>query len=176
MPETFVFLDLETTGLDVRADHILELGMIVTTPELEVVDKFVQVVHVSDEILESMSAWCINQHGFSGLTKESRESTTELPMTEQLALDFLEQYAPQQGTAIMCGNTISFDRLFLQFHMRGLHDWFHYRNIDVSSIKTLARVWYPAIEPLNKVGSHRTLGDLEDSIEELGYYRRLMFK
>lgn len=171
-----VWVDLETTGLDVRTDVILEVGMIVTTSDLDVIDEFMQVVHQPDKVLDSMGEWCINQHGSSGLTKDSKESLTSDLVVEQNALDFLEKHIPTQGSAVMCGNTIGFDRQFLQFHMRGLHDWFHYRSIDVSGIKTLGRLWYPDLEPLNKKGSHRTLGDLHDSLEELRYYRENIFK
>jgi oligoribonuclease len=176
MTELLVWVDLETTGLDVRTDVILEVGIIVTTPKLEILDEFMQVVHQHDKVLDSMNEWCINQHGASGLTRDSRESTYSLQVVEQNALDFIERYAPTQGTAVMCGNTISFDRQFLQFHMRALHDWFHYRNIDVSGIKTLGKLWYPELEQLNKKGNHRTLGDLHDSIEELKYYQERIFK
>jgi oligoribonuclease len=176
MTEPLIFLDLETTGLDVRTDVILEIGMIATTSDLEVLSDFMNVVHQPDKTLDSMNEWCINQHGASGLTKDSRESAYSLQAAEQNALDFVGNYAPIQGSAIMCGNTINFDRQFLLFHMRGLHDWFHYRNIDVSGIKTLGKLWYPQLEQLNKKGSHRTLGDLHDSIEELKYYREKIFK
>ncbi len=176
MIESLIFLDLETTGLDVREDVILEVGMIATTSDLDILDEFMQVIHQHDKLLDSMNEWCINQHGASGLTKDCKESTYSQQAVEQNALDFIERYAPKQGSAVMCGNTVGFDRQFLQFHMRALHDWFHYRSIDVSGIKTLGRLWYPQLEQMNKKGGHRTLGDLHDSISELAYYREAIFK
>lgn len=174
---SLIWLDLETTGLDVRECTILELGMIVTTDDLEPIDYFMQVIHQPDRILESMGEWCINQHGASGLTKESRESVKELPLAEQEAMDFVEKhFPPTVERPVMCGNTIGFDRQFLQFHMRGLHDEFHYRSIDVSGIKILGRIWYPHLEQLSIKGGHRTIADLKDSIEELRHYRKTIFK
>ncbi|WP_105187963.1 oligoribonuclease [Pseudoalteromonas sp. T1lg48] len=175
--KNLVWLDLEMTGLNPEHDRILEIATIITDSELNILAQGpVIAIKQSDELLDGMDEWCTNQHGKSGLTARCKASevTEQEAMAETLA--FLEQWVPK-GASPLCGNSIGQDRRFLVRYMPELDNYFHYRNIDVSTIKELARRWQP--EVLNKVtkqGSHLALDDIKDSIMELQVYRTEIFK
>lgn len=176
-PDNLIWIDLEMTGLDPDHDRILEMAVIVTDSQLNILEESpVLVVHQSDEVLTSMNEWCIQTHGESGLTDRVRASTLTEAEAEAQMLAFVQRYTPT-GESPMCGNSIGQDRRFLWRHMPKLHDHFHYRNIDVSTIKELARRWRPELlEQHIKKGSHLALDDIRESIEELQFYRRTFFK
>ena len=167
-----VWIDLEMTGLDPDRDRIIEIASVVTDQHLEVLAEGpVIAVHQDDDFLAAMDDWNTRQHGLSGLTERVRGSTEDERTAEQQTLDFLAGWVPQ-GVSPMCGNSICQDRRFLHNHMPRLEAYFHYRNLDVSSLKELCRRWSPAVAAgLVKRGSHRALDDIQDSIMELRYYR-----
>lgn len=171
-----VWMDLETTGLDVEQRTILEIATIVTDKNLNILEQGPDlVVHQPDEILASMDPWCIKQHAATGLVDASRTSTVSLKQAEDETLTFLRKHCP----AKMCplsGNSICFDRRFLIRHMPRINAFLNYRNVDVSSIKELVFRWKPGVnEQLEKNSTHRALDDIRESIEELRLYRRLVF-
>jgi oligoribonuclease len=175
MSASLIWLDMEMTGLDPENDHVLELATIVTTAELEIVAEGPDlVVHQSDALLDSMSAWCIEHHGASGLTAAVRASSVSLAAAEQQTLEFLRKHC-EAGKLPLCGNTIGQDRRFLVRHMPELERFFHYRSVDVSTIKELARRWYPSLPSFAKGQTHRALDDIRESIAELRYYRSTVF-
>lgn len=171
-----VWMDLEMTGLDPEKDKIIEIATIVTDSQLKVLAEGpVLAIHQSDEILDNMDEWNTTHHGNSGLIKRCKEST----YSEQQAMDetikWLEKYVPK-GAAPLCGNSISQDRRFLMRHMLELENYFHYRIIDVSSIKELVKRWKPELlDGFQKKGVHLALDDIKESIEELEYYRKHVF-
>ena len=170
--ENLVWLDLEMTGLDPRTDRILEVATIVTDAHLNILAEGpVIAVHQPDEVLETMNEWCVETHGKTGLTQRVRESKIGEAEAEQLTLEFLRQYV-EPGKSPMCGNTIGQDRRFLFSYMMDLHDFFHYRSIDVSTLKELARRWKPELlQGLSKEGSHKAIEDIRESIDEMKFYR-----
>lgn len=171
-----IWLDLEMTGLDPHKDVCLELGTIVTDSELNILAEGpVIAIHQSDEILENMDPWCITQHGKTGLTQRCRESQYTEEDATRITLEFLRQYVPA-GKSPMCGNSICQDRRFMFVHLPELEQFFHYRNLDVSTIKELARRWRPdLIKKMKKVGVHLTLEDIRESIQELQLYKDEFF-
>ncbi|WP_281645798.1 oligoribonuclease [Parendozoicomonas sp. Alg238-R29] len=177
LAENLVWLDLEMTGLDPRIDRILEVAVIVTDADLNVLAEGpVIAVHQPDSVLDSMNEWCIETHGKTGLTERVRQSTIGEAEAEQMTIDFLKQYA-EPGKSPMCGNTIGQDRRFLFNYMSDLHDFFHYRNIDVSTLKELARRWKPELlKGMNKEGSHKAIEDIRESIDEMKFYREHFIK
>jgi len=172
-----VWLDLETTGIDVETRTILEIATIVTDKELNILEEGPNlVIHQSDDVLETMDAWCIKQHKESGLTEAVRRSKTSLKQAERKTLEFVSRYCPS-GACPLCGNSICFDRRFIMRYMPGLNAHLNYRNVDVSSIKELVYRWYPATpKKIEKISSHRAMDDIRESIEELRLYRRTIFK
>lgn len=170
--DNLVWIDLEMTGLDPEHDTILEIATIVTDGQLNLIAEGpVIAVHHSDEVLENMNEWCIKTHGASGLTERVRQSAINLAEAEKLTLEFLKPHV-DAGSSPMCGNSIGQDRRFLNRFMPELHNFFHYRNIDVSTLKELARRWKPEImDGFTKKGTHLALEDIRESIEELRYYR-----
>jgi oligoribonuclease len=170
------WLDLEMTGLDPNRDTILELAMVITTKDLEIVAQGPElVVHQEEPVLLAMDQWNTSQHGRSGLIDAVRQSDLTIEQAEQQALDFLADWVPP-NTSPMCGNCICQDRRFLHRLMPTLETFFHYRNLDVSTIKELAKYWAPDLaRGLKKEARHRALSDILESVEELRYYRPYLF-
>ncbi len=175
-PNNLVWLDMEMTGLQPDADRIIEIALVVTDPQLSVLAEGpVWVLHQPAEVLEAMDSWNKGTHGKSGLIDKVRASTLTEAQAEVLALEFLRQHVPA-GTSPMCGNSICQDRRFLARWMPQLEGYFHYRNLDVSTLKELVRRWKPEVaKGVSKEGKHEALADIYESIEELRYYRRTVF-
>ena len=171
------WLDMEMTGLNPDADRIIEVAMIITDADLNVVAQSeVYVVHQSDEVLNGMDAWNTATHGRTGLTQRVRDSRLSEAEVEEKLLDFISAWIPEK-TSPMCGNTIHQDRRFMVRYMPKLEAYFHYRNLDVSTLKELARRWHPAVaKGVVKRGSHQALDDILESIEEMRYYREHFLK
>ena len=168
-----VWLDCEMTGLDPEVDRVLEIAVIVTGPQLTPrVEGPVLVIHQSDAQLDKMDAWNKGTHGKSGLIDKVRASSTTEAEAEQLIIDFLSAYVPK-GSSPMCGNTIGQDRRFLVKYLPKLEAFFHYRNVDVSTLKELAKRWKPEVcDSFKKAQKHTALADVHESIDELEHYRR----
>jgi oligoribonuclease len=167
-----VWIDLEMTGLDKDLDHIIEIATIVTDDKLQIIAEGpVIAIHQSQAVMLKMDAWNQHHHGKSGLIERVAESTCNEAEAERLTLEFLAQHVAA-GISPMCGNSICQDRRFLHRHMLGLEDFFHYRNLDVSSLKILASLWAPKIaKQHSKISTHQALEDIRDSIDELKFYR-----
>lgn len=175
--ENLVWIDLEMTGLDSQSDYIIEIATIVTDKALNILAEGpVMAVHQSDEVLNSMDEWNQNTHGQSGLIQRVRESVFTEVDAEQATIQFLQQYVPP-NTSPMCGNSICQDRRFLARCMPELEAFFHYRSIDVSTLKELAKRWAPnVVTSVEKDSRHEALADIRDSIAELRHYREFMLK
>ena len=173
--ERLIWIDLEMTGLDSFSDEILELAIVVTDAQLEeVATAPVIAIHHPEAILLGMDEWNTRTHSQSGLWQRVLESDIDYATAEKRLLEFLRPLVPE-GASPMCGNSICQDRRFLARLMPGLEAHFHYRNLDVSTIKELARRWAPRLcEGLHKETRHEALADIRDSIDELRYYRRFM--
>ena len=167
-----IWIDLEMTGLDPQRDRIIEIAVVATDPQLALrVEGPVIAVHQSDAVLDAMDAWNKGTHGKSGLVERVRASTVDEAEAERLVLEFVARHAPKR-TSPMCGNSICQDRRFLAKDMPQLEAWFHYRNLDVSTLKELARRWAPAVaESFQKKGTHLAHEDITESIRELRHYR-----
>jgi oligoribonuclease len=172
-----VWLDLEMTGLDPAKDRIIEMALVITDSALnELALAPVLVVHQADDQLDAMDSWNKNTHGKSGLIDKVKASALSEAQAEEQLLAFVTQYVPAR-TSPMCGNSICQDRRFLARYMPRLEAWFHYRNLDVSTLKELARRWKPELyKALAKQGKHEALADIRESIEELRYYRENFLK
>ena len=172
-----VWLDCEMTGLEPDDDRIIEIAVIVTDPLLgERTEGPVFVIHQSDEQLGKMDSWNRGTHGKSGLTEKVRQSTVTEAQAEDALIAFLLQYVPK-GTAPMCGNSIGQDRRFLVKYMPKLEAFFHYRNLDVSTLKELAKRWKPAAySSFKKQQKHTALADIHESIDEMMHYRTHFLK
>jgi len=170
--QNLVWLDCEMTGLDPENDRLIEIAVIVTGPNLEPrIEGPVLVIHQSDEQLDKMDAWNKGTHGRSGLIDKVKASSVTEAQAEQEILAFLAKYVPRNGTP-MCGNSISQDRRFLVKYMPKLEAFFHYRNLDVSTLKELAKRWRPEIyNGFKKQQKHTALADVHESIDELAHYR-----
>lgn len=170
--QNLVWLDCEMTGLDPERDRLIEIAVIVTGPNLEPrIEGPVLVIHQSDAQLDLMDAWNKGTHGKSGLTDKVKASTTTEAQAEQQILEFIAKYVPKQASP-MCGNSISQDRRFLVKYMPKLEAFFHYRNLDVSTLKELARRWRPEVyASFKKRQLHTALADVHESIDELAHYR-----
>jgi oligoribonuclease len=167
-----IWIDLEMSGLKPDSDVIIEIATIVTDADLRVLGEGPMLaIHQPDLVLNNMDEWNTFQHGQSGLTKRVRESAITVAEAEQQTIKFLQQHL-QKGDSPMCGNSICQDRRFLANYMPELEAFFHYRNLDVSSLKELARRWKPSVlKGMKKKSSHLAMDDIKDSIEELRYYR-----
>jgi len=171
--QNLVWIDLEMTGLYPDRDRIIEIAVVVTDPQLTVrVEGPVFAVHQSDATLDAMDAWNKGTHGRSGLVDRVKASRVDEAQAQAEVIDFLKRYVPA-GKSPMCGNSICQDRRFLAKDMPALEAFFHYRNLDVSSLKELARRWKPDIMAgFKKAQAHTALADIHESIDELVYYRQ----
>jgi len=175
--KNLIWIDLEMTGLDTNNDYIIEIATIVTDGDLNVVAEGPMIaIHQSDDILDAMDEWNTRQHGGSGLVDRIKATRVTEAEAEQQTLDFLKEHVPA-GVSPMCGNSICQDRRFMARIMPELEAYFHYRNLDVSSLKELARRWAPKVEKsFKKKSSHLAMDDVKDSIRELQHYRELFIK
>ncbi len=171
--ENLIWIDLEMTGLDTINDVIIEIATVVTDKNLnKVAEGPVIAIHQPDSTLDKMDEWNQNQHGNSGLIQRVKDSTVNEQQAEQATLEFLKQHVPA-ATSPMCGSTICQDRRFLARYMPKLEAFFHYRHIDVSTIKELTKRWRPELpQQFTKQGRHLALDDIYDSIAELQFYRQ----
>lgn len=175
MNERLVWIDLEMTGLDPEKEVILEIATLVTDGDLHIIAEGPNVaVHHPDTVLEHMEEWSRVHHGESGLTKRARDSVLDTRLAEQETLGFLRQHC-SQGRSPLCGNSVWQDRRFLIRYMPELESFLHYRNIDVSTVKELVRLWYPSLPQYEKDKAHLALSDIYESINELKYYREKIF-
>jgi len=171
-----VWIDLEMTGLNPDTDKIIEIATIVTDSDLNILAEGPQfVIHQSDQALDAMDEWCTEHHGNSGLTARVKASEISCEQAEQATLEFLKKWVPA-GAAPLCGNSIGQDRRFMVKHMPVLEAFFHYRNIDVSTVKELGRRWAPEmVDAHQKTGTHLALQDIKESISELQHYQKHFF-
>ena len=167
-----IWIDLEMTGLDTDADSILEIATVITDKSLNILAEGQEfAIRHDQERLEAMDDWNRNQHRKSGLWQRVLESTTDMATAEALTMEFLLRWVPA-GKSPMCGNSICQDRRFMARTMPKLEEFFHYRNLDVSTLKELAKRWKPsALDGLKKAGKHTALADIQESIDELVHYR-----
>ena len=172
VPTHLIWIDMEMTGLDPRKNTIIEIATLVTDAHLNVVEEGpILAIHQSDTVLAAMDEWNTEHHGQSGLTERVRQSNITLATAENLTLKFLHRHVPPD-TSPMCGNTIHQDRQFLYFYMPELEQYFHYRHIDVSTLKELAKRWVPTLPEIEKESKHLAMSDIYESIGELKYYRK----
>jgi oligoribonuclease len=171
-PANLIWIDMEMSGLSPENDRVLEVAIVITDSQLNTLAEApVKVVHQPDEVLERMDSWNRSTHRKSGLIDKVKAATESEAQVESAMIAFLAQYLPE-NTSPMCGNSICQDRRFLARHMPRLEAFLHYRNLDVSTLKELARRWKPGIMTgLTKHGRHEALADIHESIEELKYYR-----
>jgi len=172
-----IWIDLEMTGLDTFEDEIIEIATLVTDSQLNpVAEGPMLAIHQPDKVLDGMDEWNTRQHGKSGLTQRVRDSKLTTQDAERLTLEFLAEHV-DAGASPMCGNSICQDRRFMARLMPQLEEFFHYRNLDVSTLKELGKRWAPqAIAAFKKESSHLAMDDIRDSIKELEYYREHLFK
>ena len=170
--EKLIWIDLEMTGLNYNQDVILEIATIITDEKLNIIAEGPNlVIYHSDDVLDNMDPWCIEHHAKTGLTQAIKDSHVSMEEAEQLTLDFISQYC-EPKTSPLCGNSVWFDKIFLNKDMPELAQFFHYRIVDVSSFKTILSVWNqkPVVFPKNK--THRALDDIKESIAELRFYKQ----
>ena len=173
------WMDLEMTGLDPENNVIVEIATLITDDDLNIIAEGPDlVIHQPDEELAKMDDVVVKMHAKSGLTEAIRSSTLSLADANAQTLAFLKEHIDEPGTVPLCGNSIGTDRRFLARWLPEIETFLHYRSVDVSSIKELARRWYPnaLAQVPSKQGSHRALDDIRESITELGHYRRLVFR
>jgi len=175
--QNLVWIDCEMTGLDPEVERLIEIAVVVTGPHLTPrIEGPVIVIHQSDAVLDAMDAWNKGTHGRSGLTTKVKASTVTEAQAEAELIAFISQYVPK-GKSPMCGNTIGQDRRFLVKYMPKLEDFLHYRNLDVSTLKELAKRWRPeAYSSFKKKQLHTALADVHESIDELEHYREHLLK
>lgn len=172
-----VWLDCEMSGLDPEKERLLEIAVVITGPDLTPrVEGPVLVIHQSNELLAGMDAWNKGTHGKSGLIDKVKASTLTEAQAEEQLIEFIKKYV-SKGVAPMCGNTIGQDRRFLLKYLPKLEGWFHYRNLDVSTLKELSKRWKPEVyASFKKQQSHTALADVHESIDELAHYREHFLK
>lgn len=174
-PDNLIWIDLEMTGLEPQTDFIIEIATLITDSQLNLLAEGpVLAIHQNDVVLAAMDDWNRKQHGASGLVARVRASRVNEREAEARTLEFLSQYVPK-GQSPICGNSICQDRRFLARWMPELETYFHYRNLDVSTVKELARRWYPNLKSFSKTSTHLALQDIRDSIDELRFYRERLF-
>ena len=174
--ERLVWIDLEMTGLDPDENTIIEIATIVTESDLTIVTEGPSFdIDVGEDELAKMDDWNLEHHTENGLLERIESDGVSMRNAEEATLEFLREHCIA-GRSPLCGNTIGQDRRFLRRYMPELHDFFHYRSIDVTSIKILARAWYPEVDKWRKNSGHRALDDIRGSIEELAYYRDQLFR
>lgn len=176
--DLLVWIDCEMTGLDLGSDALIEVAALVTDADLNILGDGVDIViNAPDAVLDAMTPFVRDMHARSGLTDEVRAATVTVAEAEKLVMDYIREWVPDARTAPLCGNSIATDRGFLARDMPVLHEYLHYRMIDVSSVKELTRRWYPRVyfsQPPKGL-AHRALADIRESIRELEYYRRTVF-
>lgn len=170
--QNLVWVDCEMSGLDPEKERLLEIAVVITGPHLQPrIEGPVLVIHQDEAVLNGMDAWNKGTHGKSGLIDRVKASTVDEASAEAQVIEFLKRYVPKK-TSPMCGNSICQDRRFLANYMPELEDFFHYRNLDVSTLKELAKRWKPGImDGFKKAQAHTAMADIRESIEELAYYR-----
>ena len=174
--DNLIWIDLEMTGLDTDNDYIIEIATIITNGNLDILEEGpVVAIHVEDSILDSMDEWNTEHHVKSGLTERVRQSRYSATDAERITLDFIKKYVPP-GQSPMCGNSICQDRRFMARLMPDLEAYFHYRNLDVTSLKILVNRWAPDREQYTKEPLHMAIEDVRDSINELRFYREKYLK
>ena len=175
--QNLAWLDMEMTGLNPEHDRIIEVAMIITDSDLNVLAQSeVFVIHQPDNIIDHMDAWNTATHNRTGLVARVKASTLTEAQAEEKLLDFISAWIPEKSSP-MCGNSIHQDRRFMVRYMPRLEAYFHYRNLDVSTLKELAKRWNPAIaKGVTKKGAHQALDDIKESIEEMAYYREHFLK
>ena len=173
-----MWIDCEMTGLDLARDALIEVAVLVTDAELTMLDDGLDIViHVADDVLDTMVPFVREMHASSGLTEAVRQSRVTLGEAEKQVLEYVRAHVPEANVAPLCGNSIATDRGFLNRDMPSLDEHLHYRMIDVSSIKELAKRWYPRVyqsQPAKGL-AHRALADITESVQELDFYRRTLF-
>lgn len=171
-PDNLIWIDLEMTGLEPLEDRVIEIATIVTDANLNILDEGpLFAIHQSDEVLAQMDEWNTSHHGASGLIDRVKASQVDEKVAAQKTIEFLSDYV-LSSTSPMCGNSICQDRRFLAQHMPELEAYFHYRNLDVSTLKELGKRWRPdMMENFSKKGAHLAMDDIRESIEELRFYR-----
>ena len=172
-----VWIDMEMTGLDPKKEVILEIATIITDQHLKIIEEGPDiVVHQSNKYLDRMDEWNVNQHMKSGLFKAVVQSKISTKQAETLTLNFIKKHC-QEKKAMLCGNSIHHDRRFLERYMPRIHEYLHYRHVDVSSVKSLVNFWYKKHRnPFQKANTHRALDDIRESIGELRFYKKHFFK
>ena len=175
--QNLIWIDLEMTGLDPEKERIIEIATIVTDKDLNILAEGpILAVHQSDELLNKMSDWCVTTHTANGLIERVKQSKLTERAAELQTIDFLKKWV-DKGASPICGNSVAQDKRFLYKYMPDLADYFHYRHLDVSTLKELARRWKPeALEGFSKKNTHLALDDIRESIAELKYYRENIMK
>jgi oligoribonuclease len=176
--DRLVWIDCEMTGLDLHRDALIEVAALVTDADLTTLDEGLDVIiHIADDVLDTMVPFVRDMHATSGLTEEVRTSAVTLGEAETMVLDYIKHHVPEPKAAPLCGNSIATDRGFLARDMPTLDEHLHYRMIDVSSVKELAKRWYPRVyqsQPAKGL-AHRALADIRESVRELAFYRQTLF-
>jgi len=174
-----VWIDCEMTGLDPRKDRILEIAVLITDGDLNLVDNGIEyVIRTEKKYLDAMDEWCTTQHGSSGLTEACLNSPYSTEFAAQSVLAYIQKWIPKHKAGVLAGNSVHADRSFLVNEMPEVVDWLHYRIVDVSSIKELSKRWYPSRKPpkdLYRKSNHRALDDIQGSLRELKWYRGHIF-
>ena len=174
--QRLVWIDLEMTGLDIEKESIIEIATIITDGELNIIAHGPNVaITVEESLIEGMDEWNTTHHFESGLVDRIREQGVSLADAEKMTLDFLKEWV-DPNTAPLCGNSVWNDRRFLEKEMPNVAEYLHYRMIDVSTVKELARRWYPEVDKYPKKGAHLALDDIIESVEELNYFRDKVFR